>query len=983
MQTGEADSVRVDESLARRLLASRTGDRLLTIAERSPRRAARLAARLAAASLGDDQDAQLRALTILYHAWAALRWERLVDAQALLGDARIQLDKLRDEAALHICHYVELTLAQARGAAAGLQTELYRLASELEAAGQHREAVSVRLNQAAHLNALGRPRETLDAAAALAPIVVEHGHARDCARLDRITAIAYGMIGDTEQAQALLARSERQYSVLRQPADVAKCQLERAWAQMRRDQLDEAAATLRAALRTFVRCDLPLQSANCHRNLGAIANRQARFGEALAETSRARDDYIAARRLDHAASCDLEIGNVAYYSGLFEIAAVAYQRARAAYTELGIDRLALISQRNEALALRSQGRHADALTALRAIERGAMRVGDRLELVELVYAEAQLLADIGEVETAAGLLQQARERFAALGAPASAASCQLEQAWLALRQGDAEAAAATLEAAAGPLSGRPDPSWRLDYGRGRASEMRGDVAGALAAYQRACATIADMRSTLASEHASSALFSQARQLHRDALRLAAELGRAADALDLIEQQRALALHHQLVHTIIIPPELRRELDERRRRLEELSTAGAAQDVIDGALQRYIELVLRQRHIQPTTDFTMQVRLDRLALCSQLDTLYPEGWVALSYTHLEEEILIISLDRSGCMLTRTPCDNRLRRLLDRATQPKYRWLTYLAGSSGQGSDETWSTLAALGALLLPDSVRERLTGETRLLIVPDGPLHSIPWAALRCGQQWLCERAVVQLLPSLTLWDILAARRPAGEAALLIGCSQFGGRGEELPHVPAELSAVADQWPGKYRRLDDAAVRKDALLEVASRGELRELALLHIASHAQMISRQGVLAHIKLWDGDLYLDDVSALNLAGALVVLSVCHGAESAILPGDELLGLSRGLLAGGARDVVATLWETYDRGASHLLIPFYSELLRGADPAQALTYAQRALVAGVGRTDAVLASPFFWGSYCVIGASCGLGPPAGGTTPAASRTGG
>jgi CHAT domain-containing protein len=966
----EASGVALSEDM-------RQWERLLALAERSPRGAVCYAQRLMSAT---DVSDDVRACTSLYLGWALLRWERLAEARVQLQETRVQLERLKDAAALRHCRHGELALALAAGEGAGLQVDLYKLASEYDAAGQHREAVSVRLDQAAHLNVLGRPRETLEVVEALAPLVEKLGRARDEARLHRVAAIAYGMTGDTVRSRGLLGRAEERYTLLRQPIDVAKCQLERAWAYMRQEQFDVAAAELHTALRTFQRFDLPLQIAFCHRNLGIIANRQGRFNDALAETSRAREHFIALRRHDHAANCDVEIGNVAYYSGLFELAVVAYQRAERTYDSLSMGRLALISRRNQALVLRNQGLFTEALALLRVLEHEVQALGDDLELVELTFAQAQVFADRGQPGEALAMLQDALERFTALGADASAASCRLEQGWLALRQGDAAVAEQAFREAAAPLADRPDPLWRIDYGRGRAAELLGDAAAALAFYQKASVTVAGMRSTLASEHASSALFSQARQLHHDALRLAAQLGHASVVLDLVEQQRALALHHQMLHAIIVTPELRRELDLRRLHLQQLSIADAEPQAIDSALQSYIELILRGRHIQPSGDVARQPRLDQEVLRAHLDSAYSEGWLALSYTHLADEILIVSLDRAGCALTRVPLDARLRRLIDRATLPQYRWLMYHNGAPKDGSEEDSSDLTTLSALLLPAEVRAQLTPRTRLLIVPDDRLHSIPWSALRCHRQWLCERATIHVLPSLGLWEVLKARRPRSSAALLIGCSQFAGRADDIPHVPVELSAIESLWPSEVRRLEDVEARREVLMQLAAQGMLSNVALVHIASHAQIISCQGVLAHVKLWDEDLYVDDVSALGLAGALVVLSVCHGAASTILPGEELLGLSRGLLAAGARDVMASLWETYDRGAIHLLKPFYGELLRGADPASALAYAQRTLINGGRAIDEALASPLFWGSYSVLGASCEVGPPAGGTTPAASH---
>jgi CHAT domain-containing protein len=114
------------------------------------------------------------------------------------------------------------------------------------------------------------------------------------------------------------------------------------------------------------------------------------------------------------------------------------------------------------------------------------------------------------------------------------------------------------------------------------------------------------------------------------------------------------------------------------------------------------------------------------------------------------------------------------------------------------------------------------------------------------------------------------------------------------------------------------------------------------------------------------------------VVLVACEGALGETLPGEELLSLNRALLAAGARDVVASLWELYDLTILPILEPFYMELAAGRDAPRALAEAQRRCIkAGQHTANAPMALPFVWASLCAIGAGTAAMAPAGGTTPA------
>lgn len=136
----------------------------------------------------------------------------------------------------------------------------------------------------------------------------------------------------------------------------------------------------------------------------------------------------------------------------------------------------------------------------------------------------------------------------------------------------------------------------------------------------------------------------------------------------------------------------------------------------------------------------------------------------------------------------------------------------------------------------------------------------------------------------------------------------------------------------------------------------------------------MLAHLKLADDDLLVDEVAQLRLGGALVVLAACEGALGETLPGDELVSLGWAFLAAGARDVVASLWQLFDLMILPMLEPLYAALGEGGDAPAALAAAQRACIrAGREQPHEPLGSPYVWASLCATGA----GVPAGGTRPA------
>jgi CHAT domain-containing protein len=107
-------------------------------------------------------------------------------------------------------------------------------------------------------------------------------------------------------------------------------------------------------------------------------------------------------------------------------------------------------------------------------------------------------------------------------------------------------------------------------------------------------------------------------------------------------------------------------------------------------------------------------------------------------------------------------------------------------------------------------------------------------------------------------------------------------------------------------------------------------------------------------------EIAGWRTAAGLIVLSGCHSAEGAALPGTGLMGLTRAWLAAGAGAVIASNWPTADAGG-----PMFSALYRhlransAAGPAAALREAQLEMI----RSGDWRANSNYWGAFFVMGA--------------------
>jgi CHAT domain-containing protein len=129
----------------------------------------------------------------------------------------------------------------------------------------------------------------------------------------------------------------------------------------------------------------------------------------------------------------------------------------------------------------------------------------------------------------------------------------------------------------------------------------------------------------------------------------------------------------------------------------------------------------------------------------------------------------------------------------------------------------------------------------------------------------------------------------------------------------------------------AEATRDAVLEA-----LRTADIVHLATHARFCAEAPLFSAFLLANGEqLTVIDLIAVESRCNLIVASACSTGEGSRTNGDDVLGISRGLLACGARAAVVSLWPVDDEQTADLMIAFYRELFRGLDPARSLREAQ------------------------------------------------
>ena len=210
-------------------------------------------------------------------------------------------------------------------------------------------------------------------------------------------------------------------------------------------------------------------------------------------------------------------------------------------------------------------------------------------------------------------------------------------------------------------------------------------------------------------------------------------------------------------------------------------------------------------------------------------------------------------------------------------------------------------------------------------------------------------ATVSVLPAMALIRHLASQRPRTSAEHLAAASRLVvGNPAGMAWIPpggtpiesydplrfAETEARAIARPGDVCLVGSAASRERVLPEIDRHQ------VLHFAAHAHVEQEAAQLSAILLANGQsLSVADMVGQGLAAELVVLSACDTGTGTLTDGDEVVGLTRGLFAAGARQAVVSLWPVNDLTTCLLMRRFYQRLT-DMSAAGALGQARRELVA-------------------------------------------
>ncbi|MBK1990798.1 tetratricopeptide repeat protein [Sphaerospermopsis aphanizomenoides BCCUSP55] len=297
------------------------------------------------------------------------------------------------------------------------------------------------------------------------------------------------------------------------------------------------------------------------------------------------------------------------------------------------------------------------------------------------------------------------------------------------------------------------------------------------------------------------------------------------------------------------------------------------------------------------------------------------------------------------------------------------------------------------------------GKKRLVIVADGILHQIPFAALsdlteKTKYQPLLVNHEIINLPSVTSLathrEKLKNRKTAPKKLAVLADPVFSNNDSRVTgktevalstDLDLERSALSrssanrgslSRLPGTRKEGEEVlklvpnnesiqAFDFDANYEWVTQQKLNQYQMVLFATHGLIDMKNPELSGIvlSLFDkqgkakkGFLRLNDIFNLDLPAELVVLSACETGLAGEVKGEGLIGLTRGFMYAGAAKVVVSLWKVNDDATAELMTEFSGQVLKeGKSPIVALRNAQLKLWQQQKTQD-----PRFWAAFTVQG---------------------
>lgn len=497
------------------------------------------------------------------------------------------------------------------------------------------------------------------------------------------------------------------------------------------------------------------------------------------------------------------------------------------------------------------------------------------------------------------------------------------------------------------LADQSDIQWLALVERAQlAEEYEKDLGKALELYRRAIDIFDRQRASISTEINKIGFVGDKQAVYARVIAVLMEQGRAAEAFDYVERSKSRALVDLLAS--------RRDFSVRGKDEEKAKQILAQLTIADGESRGQDEsarpgesaglrsLEIARREIRSAAPELSTLVTVTSVSTNELKDLIGEDEALVVYYYHSKNLYAFVLSRERLQAVKLDATGLAEQV------QKFRKALEQVGS------QAWQSLAQVLHERLWKPIGSRVTAK-RVIIVPHGALHYVPFAALqREDGSFLLDHYVMRFLPSASVLKFLKPSLAKKEEPLLaFGNPDLGDPKLDLAFAESEARALGGLYANSR-----VLLRRDATeTSFKKLGGLYQR--IHFATHGKFNSESPLDSGLYLAkdgenDGVLTVGELYSMAIDADLVTLSACETGLGKVNSGDDVVGLARGFLYAGARSIVASLWSVDDKATAELMQAFYQNLAAGSKH-EALRQAQL-------KIRAAFSHPFFWAPFQLTG---------------------
>jgi CHAT domain-containing protein/predicted negative regulator of RcsB-dependent stress response len=705
------------------------------------------------------------------------------------------------------------------------------------------------------------------------------------------------------------------------------------------------------------------------------------------------------------------MANVMLREGKYDEAERLYKQAREQFVLLNSPYEIASCDGNLAIVAGAQGKYDEAKRLLQQAREQFAKLNMPAAIAHCNLGIAEMMRQQGEYDEAKRLCQQAREQLAQLNMPSFVADCNFILAEIMRQIGEYDESKKLYQA--GLDKSIDETRWELLFGLGKVNFEQGNPKEASTYYEESISVIESIRGRQQEDTAKTGVMHNKIDVYATMVRLCCEQEDFEKAFEYAERAKSRALLDLMeqatrglkakTHKGQAAKDTAIDARAKASKKSDDETPENGPNLLSIALKAEEEL--SEEDFELASFISVQARtLEEIRVSLPKDTAlleyFYEGDTAYVFSVMQDDLFVEEFDIGVVRPLAEVTENRrefenaeelltgvegneevtiLRGMLHpdapviaQGELSIKDWLCYTTfalyesrneptgeikqvkrGSNLRIKDEAYEHLAILYRELIRP-MQDVVDAAERIVIVPHGVLHYVPFSALidvpegrereakqliQMGEaKYLIETKTISMMPSGSMIDVCQKKpRPQPENCLAVSQPALG----------------KDERPIIYRcELEDyfSEEKTELLLEQAATipnfvqaAHTHLHSVIHFDTHGMLNANNGLYSWLAMSKPTeygaeiepLYAKDIFNLDFRSCIVVLRACMSGLGKVHPGDDIIGLTRAFFYAGTPSIVASMWEVDDRESHDLIETFYDAWLECGDKAEALRQAQ------------------------------------------------